>query len=544
MKKYALLLTALLLAICTLLTSCNTSDEVTVKKKKKKKRKNTTTSSVESTGSDNSADADSDNSSYYVSDTGESFYIDDDTTSSNNGSTTTKTEKPEKPETRDMSNIIDPRTGGADAEAAKKRNEILNTGDNLKITGTTYYISPSGDNYAAGTSPKTAWKTLDALTLYSYKLKAGDGVLFERGGVYRQSSSINAKSGVTYGAYGSGPKPAIYGSVKNYAQPGLWTASKKKFVWKLKLPLEDTGLLVINHGEICQGKKSGLLSLTKNGDFYHNVTDGILYMYCDKGYPDVVYDDIEIGTKRSMFIFGGYVHDVVVDNLCFKYVGGHGISGYGNNSNITITNCEIGWIGGSEMRAGVRYGNGVQFWDSCSDVVVKNCWVYQVYDAGLTFQGGAGSEYKNIDFSDNLLQFCNYSIEFFIQEVKGKIDNVLFSNNIMQYAGCGFTMLRPSRNDASHICGWTYDYPAGTVNNFVIKDNVFDCSDRNLINWTFTNKNDITATGNTFYQKANYYKFAVNYGSAGQLNATGQSEFESAVAAFDSSPKLIKWLDK
>ena len=45
--------------------------------------------------------------------------------------------------------------------------------------GTTYYVSPSGNDGAAGTSPSTAWKTTNKVN--STTFSAGDSVLFEGG---------------------------------------------------------------------------------------------------------------------------------------------------------------------------------------------------------------------------------------------------------------------------------------------------------------------------------------------------------------------------
>ena len=52
-----------------------------------------------------------------------------------------------------------------------------------KIKGTTYYISNNGDDRNSGTSPEEPWATWD--NFERQPLKAGDAVLFERGGIYR-----------------------------------------------------------------------------------------------------------------------------------------------------------------------------------------------------------------------------------------------------------------------------------------------------------------------------------------------------------------------
>ena len=100
----------------------------------------------------------------------------------------------------------------------KRKQEILNTKDSLKITGTAYYVSNSGDDKNDGKSENTPWKSFDRVS--NADLKSGDGVFFKRGDIFR--GSLNAKSGVSYGAYGEGEKPKFYASDKPLNQKDLW----------------------------------------------------------------------------------------------------------------------------------------------------------------------------------------------------------------------------------------------------------------------------------------------------------------------------------
>ena len=92
-----------------------------------------------------------------------------------------------------------------DKQADTLRDTIVKLPDTLTAAkgGTTYYVSESGNNANDGTSPEKALKT--ATVLPKLNLKAGDVVLFERGGTYR--GKFEVVSGVSYGAYGKGDKP-------------------------------------------------------------------------------------------------------------------------------------------------------------------------------------------------------------------------------------------------------------------------------------------------------------------------------------------------
>lgn len=78
----------------------------------------------------------------------------------------------------------------------------------------TYYVSDQGSDEADGLSPDRAWQTLAQVN--KAPLQPGDTVLFRRGGCWR--GSLRPHSGaegqpLTYGAYGTGPKPLFLGSV-------------------------------------------------------------------------------------------------------------------------------------------------------------------------------------------------------------------------------------------------------------------------------------------------------------------------------------------
>ena len=445
--------------------------------------------------------------------------------------------------------FVNTQSGGYDAKAKTLRDKISKSQSKYDITGTTYYISPKGDDFNSGTSPEDAWQTLDALMVNGFLFEPGDAILFERGGVYRANTSvIISTSNITFGAYGEGVKPCLYGSQLNYANTDIWVSSNKKNIWKMDFPLRDAGIMVFNNGEFGGIKKNGLASMKENGHFYHNTKEKTLYLYCDKGNPGKVWENIEIGTDQRIISVYGNKHDITIDNICFKYTGAHAIDFFENNYNIKVTNCEFGWIGGSVPSGVTRYGNAIQFWDSCWNVEIKNNWIYQVYDAGITFQysiyGNDGGWYHDIEFSNNLIEYCTYSIEIFTSLPDGYMKNITIDSNVMRFAGYGIGNQRPDSINVSHICGWNQNY-GEAVENFIIKNNIFDCSTTQIIDWASGNEPLVgfNVFGNTFYQKAYAGNPVMNFSVAGYTYATNQSELETAIATFDKSPKLVKWLE-
>ena len=367
---------------------------------------------------------------------------------------------------------------------------------------TVYYLSPDGDDAADGRKPETAWKTLAKLN--SMAIPTGSYVCFERGGLWR--GQISAKAGVTYTAYGEGDKPKIYGSLIDGADASLWKQTEAENIWVFaEAWKQDVGTLVFNHGEAhaikCTIRTEAdgstfnnttgepfktYADLTTDLHFYHDYKDsGKLYLYC-KGNPGERFDSIEFNIKGNVIAVGGN-SGVTVDNLCIKYGGAHGV-GAGTVKNLTVQNCEFGWIGGSIQAEGIfgrnyptRYGNAVEIYGGCENFTVTDNYIYQVYDAGITQQVGLDSDpnnikhQKNMTYARNVIEYCNYSIEYFlsgcVKENPSRMENFLIEDNYMWNAAEGFCEQRPDHDQGAHIKGWS----GGNRNRatgYVVKDNL------------------------------------------------------------------------
>ncbi|HRH37380.1 MAG TPA: right-handed parallel beta-helix repeat-containing protein, partial [Flavobacteriales bacterium] len=87
----------------------------------------------------------------------------------------------------------------------------------LASKATIYYVSPTGSDSNAGTSSTAAWKTIAKVNAMGTTLHAGDQVLFQRGGMWREKLNVpnsgTTAAKITFGAYGTGTDPIISGSV-------------------------------------------------------------------------------------------------------------------------------------------------------------------------------------------------------------------------------------------------------------------------------------------------------------------------------------------
>ncbi|MBR5308166.1 MAG: hypothetical protein IKU43_05295 [Clostridia bacterium] len=409
------------------------------------------------------------------------------------------------------------------AEALKK--EILESESNYsEAYGSIYYVSASGDDNNDGLSPEKPIKTIEKVS--ELELCPGDAVLFKRGETFR--GSFTSQQGVIYSAYGEGKKPVITPSLQNYASPDLWVETEVKNVYKLTIPItNDVGVIVFDEGKAWSIKRikgnpdfpeGGLENLDCDFAMWHDVShpvgvEGYVYLRCDKGNPGELFSSIEIA-RRSNCANGR--NDVTFDNLCFKYCGGHGI-GAGTVNGLTVRYCEFGWIGGSwhnfERRS--RYGNGIEIYGGCRNYICDHNYIYQVYDAGITHQ------YKtnkgdilmcDIRYSDNLIEDCVYSIEYFLEfSDPNKLEegdnpgirymkNVEMCGNILRRSGYGFGDQRPNKDQAAHIKGWNHSNPAM---NYTIHDNIMDTSKYMLMHigaanykWLPKMYNNVYVTGN------------------------------------------------
>ena len=449
-------------------------------------------------------------------------------------------------------NLNKPLKGYADNKAEKLRQEILNTGNTeeyYKITGTKYYVSSiNGDDLNSGTSPDKAFKSIEGLA--TIELKSGDAVLFESGSVFRLYTTFLTSKGVTYGSYGTGEKPKIFGSAVNLTSV-VWTPSVKKNVWQIDYVYAECAGMFFNHGKEIGYKRVGLRNLKKNTDFYQDPATDILYLYSDKGNPSKVYESIEFSTQMNIIGIPSGVDNVTIDNLCIKYGGIMGVSGTWNTDHINVTNCEIGYIGGGTTSNGTsRYGNAIQFWTGANDIVCDHNWIYQTWDTAISWQGYGGKEftYTNISFSDNLLEYNNGDFEYW--DDGSLIKDFTMARNIMRFTSLGWG----TREDDGGYRGIDGSFVGNTkrmkVDNIQIKDNIIDCPGRYIINWVIEPTRldkEIFISGTEIYVNPSYRTtdiilrgFVSNDAQDDSVSTDKAQIFEETLKRFDKNA-ILKW---
>lgn len=411
----------------------------------------------------------------------------------------------------------------------KKRIEEIRNSPNMdksKITGRCFYVSPNGNDTNAGLSEKAPCRSISRAISFA---KEGDTILLERGGYWREKIKMPPHTTIT--AYGEGKKPIISGSPENGAGAEKWTLDHEgangEKIWKFhNESMTEIGGIFFDGGDdfsykgyahkdmpnciagkfTCRGNAEKAYDYRTdlpdmyyfhkadseyNGDYI--ATDravGPLYLRCDAGNPGELYEQIEFNTKGHTILIGNS-NGVTVDNICIVHTGSHGI-GAGTVDDLTVTNCEIAWIGGSlqaysrnEIGSAFRYGNGVEIYGGCVNYTIANCLIYQCYDAGIThqysFRAKGDCIMNNVLYKDNVITDCVYNIEYFHSEYEGYTrtgKDILFEGNLLRRAGFGFGQTRPNGGGDGNIRSGGVSNP---FKNYVIKNNIFDRSITNLV---------------------------------------------------------------
>ncbi len=416
-----------------------------------------------------------------------------------------------------------------DTLTEKRKSEIRNTPDALTITGTCYYVSNEGDDTNDGRSPDTPWKTLAKVGEVAFC--EGDAVLFRRGDLFRGGIQI-AVPHFTVGAYGEGDKPKFFGAARDLKDPSLWQEiDPAHHIWKWGEKILDAGTIVFNEGErlsiklipsyiggrfVCRDDESKPFvmaeEMVRDLDLYWHFEDkmttrpskgedfpipdpiggmGNLYLRCDSGNPALVFDKVEAISQQVVFRLRSKAAYAHFDNLCVQYAGFAIGAGGPCVTGLHVTNCEMGWIGGQiqhyfgtdpnypEGKRGsvTRFGNAIEIYGGCNDYVVENCYIYQCYDAGITHQiNTCGTPYAmtNIRYANNLIEYCVYGIEYFLDQMNGDTEsymkNVEMCQNIIRHSGYGWGQQRHNTHTPAHIKGWSY---TNTASDFSIHHNLF-----------------------------------------------------------------------
>lgn len=345
----------------------------------------------------------------------------------------------------------------------------------------TYHVDPEyGNDNNDGLTSSRPFKTYA-----DRKFVGGDRVLFKRGSIIRDIlHTCNGSEGapVVYGAYGHGPKPVFLGSV-SVGNRSNWV-EKRPAVWRYTGTISsEVCNLVFNNGASCGILRWRPEDLKKPGDWHYtefgkqHEGGGTLYL-CSPKNPGLAYDSIECVLWGHRKLVGGE-HDIVFENLSFQNSGVHGYQEF-HVRHVIIRGCDFRFIGGAvwNRERRLRFGNAVELWDGASDVTVEGCLFDNIYDSGVTHQGGDTRNVpERIFFRNNL--FVDIGLAAY--ESREPSREVYFEHNTCINAGGGFSMqgeVPPRQSDpypqpvGYHV--WAWMIKRGTQpGNVYVRNNIF-----------------------------------------------------------------------
>ncbi|MDZ7739356.1 MAG: right-handed parallel beta-helix repeat-containing protein [Bacteroidales bacterium] len=386
-----------------------------------------------------------------------------------------------------------------------------------------YYISNSGDDSSEGTSPSTAWATINKVNNSSFQ--PGDSIFFERGGLWRaalvMASSGSEDSYIYFGPYGEGPRPKIYGS--NITS---WTSHSGN-VWVSENTFENPGesyaggVFFENNDTTLwgQAQKNQVSDLASDRDWAW--FEGRIYIYSSSD-PAAAYTSVEV-SQRNFCVYYDEQDYLAFDSLDIRYSRLAGFKErwpFNAEIGLEIKNCHVSHIG----IKGSRVGYGIEFWHSEShvhnniihdcgrratstrpqdaptgrlhDVLIEYNTIYNCYHAGIGIAAETDASFDNLTIRYNLIyeteeQHTDAPEGYAMAHIgiTGK-ENANRFTNVMVYANISVSPTQPSiilnhaqdikiYNNTIYGSNQNSDefngqlYMQGTTNNCEVKNNIF-----------------------------------------------------------------------
>ena len=323
------------------------------------------------------------------------------------------------------------------------------TRDDIKTNSLVYYVSSSeGDDSNLGLTPDKPKKTLS-----SFEGQSNITVLLKCGDTFDMDGSYTIGSNCIFATYGQGSRPVLNYYIKldlTYVQmeeyPNVWmadlTGATEIYTGEANKDNCNLGQMVVDG--VVNWKRIVVSSAQGNGyDFAADVysrADGcwtvdwinsILYVYSetDPADHDICFAPDHHGIKLSG------VNNVTIKGLEIRGVGAHGIN-ITDCTDIEISYCYLSNIGGSVHRsAGIRYGNGIQVWDSASNILITGNYADWIYDSCYTNQGSDDTcTGENIEFINNIGAHSFTGIETWGDTYsENDFVNLRYEGNILYY---------------------------------------------------------------------------------------------------------------
>jgi hypothetical protein len=266
---------------------------------------------------------------------------------------------------------------------------------------TEYYVAnaPTGSDSNSGLVG-FPWETIAKVMSYgsSPGFSPGDNIYFNRGDTWREQATVlfSGDSGgqITFGAYGSGDLPQIFGS----AAPTSW-ADQGSNVWRATCGSDPVGVFFVETDDsVTWGTEDG--SPESEYDWYWSSP----YLYCYAiTDPDTRYNSVEATQREDCFWIQEKSY-ITVENLELAYADKYGVRTY-DAAHIIVDGCLIHHF--APKNGGQCDGVMFERADYCTakNNTINNCGNHGVFN----FTGNGGSSIGNI-IEDNEIWDCYHTL--------------------------------------------------------------------------------------------------------------------------------------
>ncbi|MDF2927438.1 MAG: type sorting protein [Paenibacillaceae bacterium] len=327
---------------------------------------------------------------------------------------------------------------------------------NRNISGNAYYVAADGTGFGFGEADAMSLKDAAAIPF-----KSGDKLLFKSGDIFygELNLKVNAETGknFTVSSYGHGDLPTI--SAVKIVNSG-WVQEGDFYKFDLTQTNTYEGLKESSRRynnvafmEADDGVKYGVRK--QNAETAINKYD----FYCDDTHiyvktninPYIELGQLKLAVHADLFRLSS---NMEVSGLRFQYAGGHGININRDSTNVYVHDNVIEDIGGSDgrdrdLRPGEKFtklGNGIEFFNGASNIVIERNIIRNTYDVGFTLQGTDGN-WDNIIVRNNIFSHNTQAFESWTAVTTSTysgITNFEFVNNLSINTGRGWgTLARP-----------------------------------------------------------------------------------------------------
>lgn len=247
-----------------------------------------------------------------------------------------------------------------------------------KCCARTFYVSPTGNDNAAGTATTSAWRTIARVN--SARFASGDQILFQRNGVWREMLQPNATN-LYFGVYGTGVRPLI-SAADVVTTP--WTVSSGNIC---KATVNGSDMTNVWLNGVVGNRRSSAGAPAAQGDWYY--ANGVLYLYFVSGCAAGASLPVVEITRRPYALFLTRIGSITVEHLAFAdgmyntILLGPGLTG-------TQTFNDVVWKGAAYEGLLAQSG---------SPIITNSEGVYNLN--GLSASGGGGFSLTNSILSGN-----------------------------------------------------------------------------------------------------------------------------------------------